>query len=164
MSGDGDRPTYLDREKKSFSELDRMRRERRDGREAGPRDAAAQARARQATKQHLRRAEGLFSGARGGEDHPLAQAVLEARGSPGLAEACRAYHDAMGVPKPLRLLSCFLDSGERELVLAALEALCRAHSAGELEPSAGLRTQLRGLAQDSDDDVAGTAEELLEQL
>jgi hypothetical protein len=164
MSGDGDRPAYLDREKKSFSELDRVRRERRDGRDTKPRSAAAQARAKQATKQYLQQIEGLFSGGRAGKDHPLAEAVLEARGTPGLADACRAYRDAAGVPTQARLLSCFLDSGDRELVLAALEALGRAHAAGGLEPSAGLRTQLRGLAQDPDDDVAGVAEELLEEL
>lgn len=164
MSGDGDRPTYLDRDKKSFAELDRLRRERRDGRESGPRSAGAQARAKQATKQYLQQIEGIFSGGEGGEGQRLADAVLEARGTPGLADACRAYRDAAGVPTQMRLLSCFLDAGERELVLAALEVLCSAHAAGDLEPSAGLRTQLRGLAQDPDDDVAGAAEDLLGEL
>ena len=64
----------------------------------------------------------------------------------------------------MRHISCFLDAGERELVLAGLAALRVCREAETLQMSAGLRTQLRMLAQDSDDEVAEAAEDLLEAL
>jgi hypothetical protein len=164
MSGDDGRPDYLDREKKSFSELDRARRERRDRGEERPRSPASRAGAERATQQYLNHADSLFSGGKRGDAEKLAAAVLDARGTPELAAACRAYVDRAGPPTALRLVSCFLDAGERELVLAGLAALEAVHAAGELEARAGWKTQLRGLAQDSDDEVAGRSEDLLDGL
>lgn len=164
MSGDDDRPGWVDREKKSFSELDRMRRDKRDGREERPRSAVSQLRAKQATKQYLDGVESLFQGGKRGEAEALGSAMLDARGTPALPEACRAYREAAGVPTQVRLVSCFLDTGERELVLAGLEVLLSALASQSLDVTPGLRTQLRSLAEDPDDEVAGTAEELLEAL
>lgn len=164
MSGDGDRPDYLDREKKSFSELDRLRRERRDGGSSRPSSPAAQRRSAEATKSYLKQIDGLFQGGPGAQGEELSRAVLDARGTPGLPDACRAYLDALGVPSQTRLLSCFLDTGVAELELQGLEGLCALREAGSLEAGAGLRTQLRLLAQGPDDAVADLAEELLEQL
>ena len=64
----------------------------------------------------------------------------------------------------MSLISLFLDAGERELILAGLEALRACHERGGLKPTGGLRSQLRILAEDSDDAVAEEAEELLELL
>jgi hypothetical protein len=165
MGGDDDRPSWVEREKKSFSELDRVRREGRSQGERRPRSAAAQERAGHATKQYLKEIDGLFSSRQGGaEGETLAQAMLDARGSPGLADACRAYLDALGAPSEVRHISCFLDAGEGELVLAGLQALHAAREAGGFELNAGLRTQLRMLAQEPDDEIAEAAEELLEAL
>jgi hypothetical protein len=162
MSQDDDRPGFLDREKKSFSELDRQRRERRDGGERRPAGTRGRAREQAATKQYLKQVDSLFSGGRGAELEKLAAAMREARGTPELAAACRAFRDAAGPPTDPRDISCFLDSGDNELVLVGLEAMRAGAEAGTLEIAAGLRTQLRMLAQDSDDAVAETAEELLE--
>ena len=52
MMGDDRRPDYLDRDKKSFSELDRMRREGGGDRDA-PRGRAAQERAKRETDRAL---------------------------------------------------------------------------------------------------------------
>ncbi len=164
MSGDGDRPDFLDREKKTFSELDRQRRERRSGGGSEGRGPATQARSKEATKQYLKQIDSLFDGGRRGEIDALARAMLDARGSPGLADACRAYLEAVGLPTEGRLVSCLLDAGEPEIVLAGLQALGDARASGALEVSPGLRTQLRMLAQDADDEVAETAEEVLEAL
>ena len=49
--------------------------------------------------------------------------MRDARGTPGLADACRAYRDAVGLPADARHISCFLDAGDRELVVNGLEAL-----------------------------------------
>jgi hypothetical protein len=161
VSGDDERPGWLDREKKSFSELDRLRRERRGGRAGEPGGAGAKLRSAAATKQYLKQVDSLFGGGRKGEREAVAGAVHDARGTPGLAAACRAYLEAAGPPAEPRLLGCFLEAGERDVVLAGLEALRAAREAGALEPTPGLRAQLRMLAQESDDEIAGTAEELL---
>jgi hypothetical protein len=164
MSRDDDRPGFLDREKKSFSELDRLRRERRDPTEGRSASPAARARLESAKKQYVKQIDSLFSKARGGaEGERLAQAVRDARGTPGLAAACRAYRDAVGPPAEAALISCFLDAGEPEMVMCGLEALRAGCEAGRVGLSAGLRTQLRMLAQASDDAVSGSAEELLER-
>jgi hypothetical protein len=161
MGQDDDRPSWVEREKKSFSELDRMRRERRSGGEQRPRGAADQARATQATKQYVKQIDGIFSAGKREEQEKLAQAMRDARGTPGLADACRAYRDAVGLPVDARHISCFLDAADRELVVDGLEALRQAHEAGDFEVTAGLRTQLRMLAEDPDDEVAERAEELI---
>ena len=165
MSGDDDRPGFLDRDKKSFSELDRQRRERRGSAsgEAGRAGPAQRARLESAKKQYLKQIDTLFAKGRGGaEGERLAAAVREARGTPGLADACRAYRDAVGAPTGAALIACVLDAGEPELVIAGLEALRAERAAGWIELQPGLRTQLRMLAQASDDAVASAAEELLE--
>jgi hypothetical protein len=164
MGQDDDRPSWVERGKKSFSELDRMRREQRPGGEQRPRSAAAQVRATQATKQYVKQIDGIFSSGKGEQLEKLAQAMRDARGTPGLADACRAYRDAVGLPADARHISCFLDADDRELVVDGLEALRQAHQAGDFEMTAGLRTQLRMLAEDPDDEVAERAEELIELL
>ena len=164
MGQDDDRPSWVEREKKSFSELDRMRREGSSGGEQRPRSPASQERATQATKQYVKQIDGVFSSGKGEEREKLAQAMRDARGTPGLADACRAYRDAVGLPADARHISCFLDTGDRELVVTGLEALRQAHEAGAFEMTSGLRSQLRMLAEDPDDEVAETAEELIELL
>ena len=60
------------------------------------------------------------------------------------------------------LISLFLDSGDSELVGLGLESLGSALRAGTVSGSAGLKTQLRMLTQDTDDAIAEAAEGLLE--
>ena len=161
---DDDRDSYHDRDKKSFSERDRMRREGRPGEGAQPRGPGGQARAKEATQAYLKQIDALFSGGKNAEAEKVLEEMLDARGTPQLAEACRSYRQALGPPTEMRSISCFLDAGEPELVRTGLEALRSAHAAGTLQVSAGLRSQLRMLTQDPDDEVAETAEELLDVL
>src|SRR5690606_8625829 len=100
VSGGGD--DRDERPRLSWSEIDRLRdrpRARRD--ERTPRGPAATARARAATRQYLASideklfAKGAPGGARGAQ---LAAAVRAAQGTPGLADACRAYLEALGAP------------------------------------------------------------------
>jgi hypothetical protein len=164
--GDGDRPTYLDREKLSYAERDRLRRERRSSGDAPPRSPAARARVEAANKLYLKEIDHLFApaGEGGAEGRRLAEVMRDAHGSPGLADACRAYRAAVGVPSERPLLALFLDSGVVELVIDALAGLRTLSDAGSLEVSAGLKSQLRMLVDDADADVAEGAEELLERF
>ncbi len=159
---DDDRP---ERPRRSWREIDQMRdgaRHRRD--ERRPRGAAAEARARTATAQYLKRADQLFSGGRGGaEGERLAAAVRAAEDGPALAAACAAYRDALGVPDDPALLTRFLDSGDRALVVGALGALAAARERGASLGS-GVRSQVRMLAGDPDDEIAEAAEALLARL
>jgi hypothetical protein len=58
----------------------------------------------------------------------------------------------------------FLDSGDAELVVGSLEALKAACEAGSFKASAGLRSQVRMLAEDPNDEVAELAEVLAARL
>jgi hypothetical protein len=153
------------REKRSWREIDKMRDGSGGSSDRGPRGRAAQERADAASKQYRKHLEEMFSTEQGGpEGKKLARAMREAHGTPGLADACRAYRDALGPPADPSLVSLFLDSGERELVLAGLEALRALQEASGVEVSAGLRSQLRMLAEGADGDVADAAEEILDDL
>jgi len=156
-----------DREKLSFSELDRRRRERGQGErgERRPRGAAADARSEQATAEYLKEVGKLFTDAQGGAaGEALAKAVRDAHGSPALTEACRAYRDGIGMPTEAALLSLFLDAEDPEIVVAAIRTFAAGHDAGSLEIARGVKSQLRVLEQGTNDDVAYEAEELLARL
>ena len=162
MSRDDD-----DRPKKSWRERDAMRNRSRHVSSSEPRPGgpAADARTRAATQQYLKQLGGLFTTAKGGvEGARLEKALRDAHGTPEHAAACRAYRDALGLPEDHGLLVLFLDARDPELVCAALDALRAAHAAGKLRATSGLRTQLRLLAQDPDDAVAESAEDLLAEL
>lgn len=152
-----------DREKLSWAEIDR----RRDGARGSDTDGPGGYKGRQERERQsqsaLTEAEELFSGDAGGErGAALADAVREAHGTPGLAPACRAYVDALGVPSSTKLLSIFLDCADRAVMVPALERLFELARAGKLEVKGGLKSQLRVLAQEPDDEIAGLSEDLLE--
>lgn len=156
---DGDRPRL------SWREIDQLRdsARRRSEAERRPRGAAAEARAREAARQYLSKVDQkLFAG--GGRAGELARALREAHGTRALAEACRAYAAELGYPEDPSLLSLFLDAGDREVVTGALRKLAECLRAGAFRPGAGLRSQVRLLADDSDDGVAAAAEDALELL
>jgi len=158
---DDDRP----RERLSWREVDRRRGGARQRPEDRPKSAFEIARDSAAAKAYTKKLDGLFVTSKGGAaGERLAREMREARGTPALAGACRAYRDAVGLPEDPAQLSLFLDSGDPELVLAALAALRSAQAGGTLQPTSGLRTQLRMLTQDANDAVAEAAEELLEAL
>lgn len=156
---DGERP------RPSWSELDKRRdKPRSHTTERRPRGAAAEARARTATQSYLKQLDArLFAKERGagGAAGKLAAAVREALGTPGLDATCRAYLDAIGPPAEVALVAAFLDARDRDLRLAALDALGEGLRAGRMALSAGLRSQLRILAEGPDDALAEAAEALL---
>jgi hypothetical protein len=155
--------SWQDREKLSFSERDRRRREGGPSDRPAPQDEASRERNAAATRQYLKGIEGVFSQGKKSEIAELASAMQDAHGTPGLADACRAYRAVAGLPEQRALISLFLDAGDRELILAGFEALRAAHERGQLKLTGGLQSQLRILAEDADDDVAEGAEGLLER-
>ncbi|MBW2424703.1 MAG: hypothetical protein JRG86_10665 [Deltaproteobacteria bacterium] len=151
-----------DDRKRSFSELDRLRRER-GGSGAPPRSGKARAQEEKRSQAALKAADALFTDEKGGQaGKVLADAVREAHGTPELASACRAYLEEVGPPSNVELASICLDAGEKEIGVAVLDELLRVKEAGRLELTGGLLRQIRLLAEDFDDDLASRAEELLE--
>ena len=157
MSDDRD-----DRPKQSFSERDKLRRGERPQTPAAQGSRAQQEQLR-ARGQALREADAVFSLEPGGEEgRRLSQQMHDSHGSSDFVGACRAYCEQVGIPADPTLLALLLDSGERDLIVSALEALTAAKNAGSLELGAGLRSQLRLLEQDRDDTIAGLSEDLLQ--
>jgi hypothetical protein len=152
-----------DREKLSWSELDKRRGRGRRSEADHPRGRAAREREEGDKRAALQQAEGLFSGERGGDEGAaLAGALRDAHGTPQLADAGRAYVDRLGLPDVPELLSILLDSGERELMVPALERLLALKGLGRVKIAGPLKIQLRTLSQEPDDDIAGLSEDLLE--
>ena len=155
-----------DRPKRSWSEIDRMRDGARRREERGPRGEAAQARARGATEQYLKKLDATVfaTGKRGGAGgDALGKTLLEARGSGDFDDHCRSYLDAVGVPTDLGILSALLDARDNAIRVAALDALAVQIDAGA-SPERGLSNQVRALADDFDDALAEAAEDVLAKL
>lgn len=162
MSHDDDR---RERTKLSYSERDRRLRDKQKGHDERPQSPAARARSEAAAKKYVKQLDGMFAKGKGGaQGDDLARALRAAHGTPGLAAACAAYREAIGMPADAGLLALFLDCGEADLVLAALGELESLHQAGKQSLSAGQRSQLRMLALSSDDLIADAAEDLLGSL
>ena len=161
MNGrDDDERDRSDRPRLSWSELDKRRGKARSHTgERRPRGAAAEALAAKAAQSYLKKLDQqLF--AKGGNSaaagNKLAGAVRDALGTPALDDACRAYLAEVGAPATPPLIAAFLDARDRELRVVALVALGEA-----VALTAGLRSQLRVLAEGSDDELAERAEEIL---
>lgn len=149
-----------DDRKLTYSERDRLRREGGGGR---PRSGRARAEDEKRSREALKVADALFTEEQGGQEgKAFADAVREAHGRPELPAACRAYVEAIGPPRQNDLASIFLDAGEKDLSIVALDELLRRKAAGELALEGGLKRQIRILSEDFDDDLASRAEELLE--
>jgi hypothetical protein len=165
VSGRGDDDDRGERPKRSWSELDRLRDKPRSRTpERRPHGAAAEARARGATKAYLAKLDGQLFGMgakRSGPAAKHADAVLAALGTPALTDACRAQLAEVGPPRDAAGIGAFLDARDREVQLAALAALAEEVAAGRLTPTPGLRSQLRVLAEGLDDALAEAAEAIL---
>ena len=152
--GDDDR-------KLSYSERDRMNRE--GGGSRPPRGRRAEAENAKRTHDALQVADSLFTDEKGGQEgKALADAVRAAHGSSELPEACRAYLATVGPPKDSEFASIFLDAADKEISVVVLDALLRLKEAGSFELAGGIKSQIRILSEDFDDDLASRAEELLE--
>ena len=154
-----------DRPRLSWSELDKRRGKARDHTsERRPRGAAAEALAAKAAQSYLKNldqqlfAKGTKGAAAGNK---LADAVRDALGTPALDDACRAYLAELGAPSTPPLIAAFLDARDRVLRVTAVVALGEGVASGGIALTAGLRSQLRVLAEASDDELAERAEEIL---
>ena len=114
-----------DREKISFSELDRIRREkRRDGSQGRPRGERAQQRSRAAIGMYKRKVEErLFGRGADAARLRLEERLRESHGSPTFHAAYKEYTRTHGLPVNLGLLVLLIDLDDEREVLRVLEAI-----------------------------------------
>ncbi len=154
--------SWNDGDKLSFSERDRRRRE--GGGDSNRTPGVSKIQQQQASNRYLKTLDGLFAKP-GTQQGQLEAAVRAAHGTHGLADACRAFRDAVGFPSNSTMVGMFLDSDDSELMVGVLESLLGRPASGEaLQASAGLQSQLRTLVDGRDSIVAGLAEDLLAAL
>jgi hypothetical protein len=156
-----------DREKLTFSERDKLQREKRsEGNSRRPQNARAQQRARWASGAYKRKVEERLFGKR--EDAPrrrLEQRLREAHNTPNFLRIYREYSKTFGMPEAIDLLMLLLDLGEDRELLRVLEQLGATVEGAPQEQRNLLRSRLRNLEMSaSSDAVADAAADLLGQL
>jgi hypothetical protein len=156
-----------ERDKISFSELDRRRREKKsNGRQKQPRGEQAQRRSRATAARYRDRIDKELFGNR--EDAPrlrLEQRLRDAQGSPDFGRTFREYLKGYGMPSDMGLLLMLLDLDAERDVLQVLEALNSAVESAPLEQRNLLRSRLRNLEMSTSSDVlADAATDLLARL
>ena len=156
-----------DREKISFSERDRMRREkRRGGGERRPRGERAQQRARAAVGMYKRKVEEhLFGRGKDAARLRLEERLRDAHGSPTFRAAYKEYTRAYGFPPDLGLLVLLLDLEDEREVLRVLEAIEGVVEKAPTEQRSLLRSRLRNLEMSANSDaLADVASHLVSRL
>ncbi len=151
------------KERLSWKEIDQLKGQSRMSQpHRTPRGSKAKARAKEATKEYLKRADRLFSGpSDGAQARNFAKEIGTKRGQSDFDDACRAFIHEYGTPADLELASIFLDSEDDEVITSGLKGLLIVQGKSGLALTSGLRARLRTLAQHSLDHIAYSAEDLL---
>lgn len=155
-----------DREKISFSELDRIRREKRSGGDGRPRSEQGQRRSRAAANRYKRKVEErLFGKGENAARLRHEDRLRESHGSPAFRSTCKDYFRTQGFPKDPGLLVLMLDLEEERDVLGVLGAIREVMEEAAPEQRSLLRSRLRNLEMSaSSDAVADAAADLAARL
>jgi hypothetical protein len=156
-----------DREKVSFSELDKMRREKRRGnRERRPRGEKAEQRSRAAVAAYKRKVEErLFGRGVDAARMRLEDRLREAHGSPAFRSAYKEYVRTYGVPRDVGLLVLLIDLDDEREVLRVLDAIGEGVDDASLAQRNLLRSRLRNLEMSaSSDALADAAADLVSRI
>jgi hypothetical protein len=152
------------RDKISFSELDRKRREKKKGsNERRPRGERAQQRSRAASLRYRQRIDEKLFGKR--EDAPrlrLEERLRDTHGTQLFSRTFREYVKGYGMPEDVPLLVTLLDLDEERDLLQVLQALDSLVDSVQPDHRNLLRSRLRNLEMStSSDALADAAGELL---
>jgi hypothetical protein len=155
-----------DREKLSWSEIDRMR--------DGSRHVSGGAKSYQertlrsdwAKKQHLKKAEKFFQGRKGTDAYKAADAALhEKYGTPEFQEAAKNFLQQFGLPDEWGSLLLILDFHEPKWVKEALAATKGMYAKRSLIEQKGFKGKVRVLVMTTaDKGVRLEGEKILEEL
>jgi hypothetical protein len=155
-----------DREKISFSELDRIRREKRRNGDRRPRGERATRQARAAVSSYKSRVEErLFGKGADAARFRLGERLRDAHGSPSFLSTYKEYVRSHGVPEDVNLLVLLLDLDDDREVLRVLGAIGEVMEAAAPEQRNLLRSRLRNLEMSAASDaVADAATDLAARL
>jgi hypothetical protein len=149
-----------ERDKLSFSELDRRAREaRREGGGGGrPGGERQSRRPRASSAAYKRRVEERLFGKRGDNGRGrMEERVRSAHGTPNFLRTFREYHRTFGMPEDVGLLSLLLDLDDEADVARVVEALAAAAPAAPAEQRALLKRRLQNLEMSATTDVLADA-------
>ena len=156
-----------EREKLSFSELDKQRREKKRGNgKKGPHSENGPRRSRFATAAYKRRVEEqLFGKKNDAGKSRLEQRLREAHDSPTFLRTYREYLKNFGMPHRLPMLMLLLDLDDEREVIKVIDALGNAVDAATVDEKNLLRSRMRNLEMSAASDALGdAASDLLGQL
>jgi hypothetical protein len=158
------------REKLSFSERDKRRRNSRQrghgGDGSGARSEGAQRRARHAQAMYRRKVEERLFGKKGDRGRlRLADRLREAHGTPGFHRTFREYLNSYGLPDDVALLMLLLDLDDERDVVTVLQGIEGMLDSLPVEQRSLLRKRLQNLEMSTEfDRVADATVALLERL
>ena len=159
-----------DRDKISFSEQDRRRREKRDGgsgSNGGRRRSGRNGRnARRSANAYKKKVEERLFGKKGEAGrHRMVERLRESQGTPNFLRIYREYVKGHGMPGDIPTLMLFLDVDEEREALRVIDALESAAQSAPSEQRNVLKSRLRNLEiSTSSDALADAAVELLGRL
>lgn len=161
-----------DRDKISFSELDRKRREKKQG--GGGGNGGGNGAGRRRNNRNTRRSanaykkkveERLFGKKGEAGRHRMVERLRESQGTPNFLRIYREYVKGHGMPNDVPTLMLFLDVDEEREAIRVIGALESAVQSAPSEQRSVLKSRLRNLEMSTPSDaLADAASELLGRL
>ena len=155
-----------EREKPSWSQIDKMRnksphrKEKRD-----PEGAKQPFQSEAERKRNLKEAAHLFSGKLPKEQAQSLQAIHASYGGAGFKTAVKEYMEGYGMPQDWRTLLLLLDLSDADVLENAVEELVSQYKGKGFPEQRALVSKLRILAMSSKDfDITCIAKDALEEL
>ena len=154
-----------DRDKISFSELDRKRREKKQGGSGGRRRGGGR-NSRRAANAYKKKIEERLFGKKGDAGRVrMVERLRESQGTPNFTRIYREYVKGHGLPADIPTLMLMLDIDEEREALKVIDALESAAESAPTEQKSLLKSRLRNLEMStSSDALADAAAELLDRL
>lgn len=153
-----------DRNKISFSELDRKRREKKQG--GGGRRRGGGRNSRRATNAYKKKIEERLFGKKGDAGRMrMVERMRESQGTPNFTRIYREYVKGNGLPADIPTLMLMLEIDEEREALKVIDALENAAESAPNEQKNLLKSRLRNLEMSTQSDaLADAAAELLDRL
>ncbi len=152
-----------DREKISFSELDRRRREKKAG---GGRRRGGGRNSRRASSAYKKKIDERLFGKKGDAGRArMLERLRVAQGTPGFSRIYREYVRGHGMPDDLPTLMVLLEVDEERDALKVIDALEKAAASAPTEQKSVLKSRLKNLEMSTPSDaLADAAVDLLGRL
>ncbi len=152
-----------DREKISFSELDRKRKEKKAG---GRRRRSGGRNSRRASNAYKKKIDERLFGKKGDAGRSrMIERLRESEGTPGFSRLYREYVRGHGMPGDIPTLMLLLDVEEEQEALKVIEALQAAAESAPSEQRSLLKSRLKNVEMSTSlDALADAATDLIARL